>query len=398
MAFDKIKNALGLKTTQKALTLTDPSAFELFGASPTSSGFSVSANSAMRVPAVSCAVALISESVGTLPVKLFTEAKEATKDHPAYRLIHDEANEWTSASELRTALTADALLNDRGGFAQVVRLGDGTPFEMHRLDPATVTPKLEADGTPYYVVKLTAGDARFEYQDILHIQPFAGVSPITLGREAIGLSLAFEQHIATLFANGGRPSGIIKSDKALDVDAKKKIAASWFSTHSGKSAGGTAILDEGMSYDQLSLTLADAQFAENRLEQIREIARAFRVPPTMLFELSRGTWSNTEELARQFYQTTLRPWLASWTWAYAKVLLTPEERTSLYIEFVIDDLLTTNAAAKATAFAQYRAMGALTGNEVRAALNKAPLPDGNSLSNPNITTMTPTTQSKDETE
>ncbi len=77
-----------------------------------------------------------------------------------------------------------------------------------------------------------------------------------------------------------------------------------------------------------------------------------------------------------------------WTWAYAKVLLTPEERTAHYIEFVTDDLLTTNAAASATAFGQYRAMGVMTGNEVRAALNKAPLPDGNSLSNSNITLVT----------
>jgi HK97 family phage portal protein len=386
MAFEKIKSTFGFRTDQKALLLTDPSAFELFGASPTSSGIAVSANSAMRVPAVSCAVALISDSVGTLPVKLFNDDKSAAKDHPAYRLIHDEADEWTSASELRTALTADALLNDKGGFAQVVRVSSGAPYEMHRLDPATVTPKFETDGTPFYIVQLAAGPTRFEYQDILHIRPFGNVSPITLGREAIGLALAFEQHIATLFANGGRLSGIIKSDKAMDVEAKKKVAASWFSSHSGKSAGGTAILDEGMTYDQLSLTLADAQFAENRLEQIREIARAFRVPPTMLFELSRGIWSNTEELARQFYQTTLRPWLSSWTWAYAKVLLTPEERIGLYIEFIVDDLLTTNAAAKATAFAQYRAMGALTGNEVRAALNKAPHEAGNSLDNPNITT------------
>ena len=215
------------------------------------------------------------------------------------------------------------------------------------------------------------------------------MSPITLGREAIALSLAFEGHIASLFANGARPSGIIKSEKMLDVEAKKKIAASWFSTHAGRNAGGTAILDEGMTYDQLSMTLADAQFAENRLEQIREIARVFRVPPTMLFELTRGTWSNTEEMARQFYAITLKPWLTSWAWAYSRVLFTSEERAAFYVEFVTDDLLTTNAAARAGAYGQYRSMGAMTANEVRSGMNLPPLADGNSLANPYTTSGTP---------
>ncbi|MEO9630977.1 MAG: phage portal protein [Sulfitobacter sp.] len=374
------------KPEAKALTLTDPEAFGLFGMTPTATGIHVSGNSALRVPAVACAVALISETIGAMPAKVHLSAtKEAARDRPAYKLVHDEANEWTSAGQLREMLTIDALLTGNG-YAHVTRLTDGTPFELHRLDPHTVQTDYEPDGEPYYIVQTAEqGQRRFSYRDILHVQPFGGVSPITLGREAIALSLAFEQHVASLFANGARPSGIIKSDKVLDVEAKKKIAASWFNTHSRSNAGGTAILDEGMSYDQLSMTLADAQFAENRLEQIREIARVFRVPPTMLFELTRGTWSNTEEMARQFYAITLKPWLTSWAWAYARVLFTPEERAAFYVEFVTDDLLTTDAASRAAAYGQYRSMGAITGNEVRSGLNLAPLPDGNSLANPYTT-------------
>jgi HK97 family phage portal protein len=398
MAFEtfgkKIKRAFGFEPEQKAFGLTDPEAFAIFGSVPTLSGIQVGAGTAMRVPAVACAVALISETLGALPAKVFLRSTKATADdHPAYKLIHDEANEWTSAAELRTALTADALLHG-GGFAQVVRLTDGTPYELHRLDPASVSVRGEADGEPYYLVSTESGTVRLAYTDVLHIAPFGGASPVTLGREAIALALAFEQHISTLFANGGRPSGVIMTPKTLDNDAKRKIAASWFTTHSGKSAGGTAILDEGMTYDQLSLTLADTQFAENRLEQIREIARVFRVPPTMLFELSRGTWSNTEEMSRQFYAVTLKPWLTAWAWAYARVLLSPAERVSLYVEFVIDDLLTTNAAARAVAYGQYRSMGAMTANEVRAGLNLQPHADGDSLSNPHIT-PNPTAQGQE---
>ncbi|SLN62406.1 Phage portal protein [Roseovarius litorisediminis] len=382
MAFTKIKKVLGFSTEEKAISLTDAEAFGLFAATPTAAGILVSPNSAMRVPAVSCAVGLIADTIGCLPAKVYQrDDKQAAKDHPAYKLVHEAANEWTSAEQLRTELTTDALLIGNG-YALVTRLRDGTPFELHRIDPANVRTEHAPDGEPFYIVRTSSGDVQHSFQDVLHLQPFGGISPITLGREAIALALAFEGHIGGVFANGGRPSGIIKSPKSLDVEAKKKLAASWFTSHAGQSAGGTAILDEEMDYKQLSMTLADTQFAENRLEQTREIARVFRVPPTMLFELSRGTWSNTEEMFRQFHKVTLKPWLKQWVWAYSRVLLTPEEREAFYIEFITDDLLTTDTAARATAYGQYRAMGALTGNEVRAGLNLPPHDDGNELQNP----------------
>jgi len=268
----------------------------------------------------------------------------------------------------------------------VIRLDDGTPYELHRLEPGKVQRDQEPDGEPFFRVTTDAGTVRLSYRDVLRVESIGGVSPITLGREAIALALSFETHIGGLFANGGRPSGVIKAKKILDVEAKKKLAASWFNTHSGTRAGGTAVLDEEMDYLPLSTTLADAQFAENRLEQIREIARVFRVPPTMLFELSRGTWSNTEQMFMQFLQVTLKPWLTDWQWAYARCLLTPEERRDTYFEAVTDDLLTTDAAARATAYSQYRSMGALTANEVRSGLNLPRMRGGDELQNPFTTT------------
>ncbi|PZX53046.1 phage portal protein [Cereibacter changlensis] len=395
----KIKTAFGFKTEEKAFGLNSPEALALFAGQPTATGMHIGPGSAMRVPAVACAVGLISETVGTLPLKLFNRADKATvRDHPAFRLMHGEANEWTSAEELRTQLTADALLHDAGGFALVVRGLDGRPLELHRLKPGTVALQEDTDGTPFYRVSTSSGSELRPFTDILHVRAFGGVAPITLGREAIALAVAFEAHIGDLFRNGGRPSGIIKSPKILDVESKKKLAASWFSTHSGRNAGGTAVLDEAMEYQALSTTLADAQFAENRLEQIREIARVFRVPPTMLFELTRGTWSNTEEMARQFLSVTLKPWLTSWSWAYARCLLTPAERAQFYVEFVTDDLLTTSHAARATAYGQYRGMGVMTANEVRAGLNLPPRPEGDDLANPYTSTGTPEAANDAESE
>lgn len=372
---------------QKSITLTDAAALSLFGIVPAASGVSVTAASAMRVPAVRRGVSLIAEAVATLPFKTYTANKDAAKDHASYGLVHDWANEWTSAEQLRELLTADALLTGHG-FAQVVRIA-GRPVELHRMDPSAVALEYDDFGEPSYRVQLkSGGSVVLAHQDVLHIQGLQGVSPIMLAREAIALALAAEGHLAGFFKNGGRPSGVIMHPNKLDAEALKKLAASWFKSHGGDQSGSTAILDEGMTFKEIAVKLADAEFSEVRREQVREIARAFNVPPALLYELSRGTWSNFEQSHRDFLTGTLRPWIARWQAAYTRVLLAPEERADFYIEATPDDLLSVEFAARATAYSQYRAMGAMTANEVRGGLNLPPMAQGNELSNP-FTTTTP---------
>ncbi|WP_377190996.1 phage portal protein [Ruegeria meonggei] len=387
MALTKIKKALGIGVEEKALNLTDPALLALFGVSPTASGVSVGPSNAMCVPAVNCAVSLISETIGALPVKLYDRAsKDTLTDHPGYRLVHGRANPWTSAAKLREQLTIDALLHG-AGHAQVVRLSDDTPYELHRLEPGKVQRDQEPDGEPFFRVSTDAGQVRISYRDVLRIEAVGGVAPITLGREAIALAISLENHIATSLKNGARVSGVITSPKTMPIEAIKKFIKEWVFQHNGMNSGGVAVLDEGRQYQPIAMTLADAQFAENRLEQISEIARVFRVPPTMLFELSRGTWSNTEEMFRQFHTVTLKPWLKDWTDSYAQCLLTPEEQDDAYFEAVTDDLLTTDTAARAAAYGQYRSMGVLSANDVRAGLNLPPREGGDELSNPYTTTQ-----------
>lgn len=379
-------------TTPEPVTLTDPLAAWLFGAQPTYSNISVTPKSAMQVPAVASAVTLISDAVGTLPVKLYVrngKGKEADAAHPAFTLAHDEANDWTSAAELRTQLTRDALLHDNGGFALAVRGGSGNVVEFHRLDPATVEIKTdEASREPFYLVREGRKAIRREYWDILHIRHDDG-APINLARNAIALAIDLERHAAKLFSNGARPSGILSTD-AKTPAGLKHIADMWNATFGDPTnTGKPAILPSGTDYQQTGLSSVDAQFEQMRRFQTEEIARTFRVPPTMLFDLTRGTWSNTEEMGHQFLTYTLRPWLKAWEWAYARVLLTPEERRTRFFEFITDDLLTVSFAQRAASYGQYRSMGVLTANEVRAGLNLPPLPGGDELQNPYTTSAPP---------
>jgi HK97 family phage portal protein len=394
-AFGSVKKAIGLGSEQKALPLSDPAIFEYFGIVPAASGITVTATTALHVPAVLHAVRLISETIGSLPCKLYREegdGKEAAKDHGSYRLVHRFANEWTSAGQLRVSLTMDALMHG-AGYAEVVRFGDGRPFELHRLAPGTVQQRFEDGGEPYYLVQPAKGrQRRLSFRDVLYVPAFGGVSPITLGKDAIGVAMVLERHASQFFAGGARPSGVVSNEKPAGGEAGAKtvsnILKSWRAWQSNAS-GDPLILDAGWTYAAQTMPSTDAQFIENRLEQINEIARIFGVPPSMLYQLERATWSNAEQMAASFLQLCLRPWLDRWQDAYATVLLTEDEQDDLYFEFVIDDLQRADAAGRAEIFGKLVAMRAMTPNEVRAAMNLPPLPGGDQLANPYTTTSAP---------
>lgn len=388
---NRVKKAFSSFSEQKAYSLNDPAAFELFGVRPTYSGVNVSGQSALYVPAVLQAVRLISETIGSLPCKVYRETKEgkeAAKEHTAYRIVHKRANEWTGAGELRTVLTADAIIHGNG-FARVVRFEDGRPFELHRLKPGTVTIlEDKLTGAPVYRVAEDAGTTDYPHTEILHVPSFLGTSPIAFGKEAIGLAAILERHGAQFFGSGARASAIIKAgEKLADNDAganKLKNVRSDYGRWKNN-PNEPLILPPGWDLDQPAMTSTDAQFLENRIEQINEIARIFGVPPHLLFQLDRATWSNAEQMGASFLQLCLRPWLDRWQDAYATVLLTEDEQDAAYFEFVVDDLLRADAAARTANMTALVTNRIMTPNEVRAILNLPPLPGGDDLTNPHTT-------------
>lgn len=391
---DSVKRFVGGGIEKKSIPLSDPSISEIFGVIQTASGAVVNSTTALHVPAVLQAVRLISETVGSLPCKLYAQdgdSKEAAKDHSAYRLVHGRVNPWTSAGQLRTDLTADALLHG-AGYAQIVRVGDGRPAELHRLTPGTVQRRFKDDGEPFYVIKAKGQQRQRElsYRDVLYLPGWRDVSPAMLGKNAIGLSMTLESHGSQFFAGKAMMKPMLRikpgSDEKQTATRLENIARSFKRANDDPSM--PVLLTSEVEDSNLTMTSTDAQFIENRVEQINEIARIFGVPPSMLYQLDRATWSNAEQMAASFLQLCLRPWLDRWQDAYATVLLTEDEQDALYFEFVIDDLQRADAAGRAEIFGKLVAMRAMTPNEVRAAMNLPAIEGGDELANPYTTTTT----------
>lgn len=381
-------------------------------ASPVLSGVSVTPQSALGVTAVANSIALISGACGTLPLWIYREEGQGkiwAKDHPASGVVSDQSNDWTSSSDLRRQLATDALLYG-DGFAAATRLrSSGEVYELIRLQPGSVTVLYDsATGEPVYKHQPQSGGAStldgraqvsavsrdpertFSWRDMIHVSAplsvngITGVSPIQAAREAIGLAITLEAHCARLFGRGARPSGILRFPNKLDKEAVNRITDSWRARHGGNNSGGTALVEHGGEYQQITLNSVDAQTHEMRLLQTVEIARAFGVSPVLIGDTAKATLRNSEEYNRQFLTYTLAPWLRNFESQYRRVFLSSDERKTYSIEFDTSDLLKGDAATRGEFLAKMRSNGIFTANECRAYESLPAHADGDTLESPHV--------------
>ncbi|MDI7864082.1 phage portal protein [Rhizobiaceae bacterium n13] len=379
------------RTEKKALT--DDQILEMLGSGvPTSTGLAVSVETALRVPAVAAAVRTISEAAASLAVKVVEIAKDGTEkevtDHPATALLKDEANEWTSGFEFIRSIMVDALCRDSGGLARVTRSSDGRPLEIIRYRPGFINVDYPDDTlAPRYRTNGIVENPG----NIIHLKGTYDKAPLTLCREAIAVALVMEQHAAKLFGRGARPGGVIETAKTLGDEGVKKMVKGWRAAMEGsENAGKTAILWDGAQWKQMQLSSVDAQFQQLRQFQIIEIvARGFGVPPSMVGDLTRATWSNSAEMQRQFLQLCLEPWLRALEGALRRALFTKDDRKKFAVRFDRDDFTNVDLTARATAINSLVSSRVINPNEGRTWLDMPPYDGGDEYANPNTGSSQP---------
>jgi HK97 family phage portal protein len=347
--------------------------------SATAAGIMVSPDRALKCVPAYASVRVVAETMGTLPIHLFERksdgSKERATEHPLYKLLRDRPNGWTSADEFVMQLQMDALTHGLG-LAFANRSGDRI-VELIRLPAGSTVVETDPNTMePRYKTTLKNGrTVTYPWRDVLHVPTLGGLAPIKQASEAIGLAMAMDSHAANLFGRGARPSGVLKTAKKVPEDVGKRLKASWQSAHSGGGSGGTAILEDGMEFEALTFNSVDMQFQQLRAFQVTEIARALRVPPTLLQDFGRATWGNATEMSQNFLTFTVMPWTKLWQGAISR-LLTVEEQAKFFPEFLVDDLVKADIAARFTAYAQAVQSRIILPNEIRAMENRAPIAGG----------------------
>ncbi|WP_423186784.1 phage portal protein [Alishewanella sp. d11] len=357
------KSADIIDTPEKLLAL-----FSSFGMS--AAGINITPANAMQIATVYGCVRVLAESIGMLPLNLLKQVdrnKEKDTKNDLYWLLHNGPNDFMTAQEYKELIMVHLGL--RGNhYSYINRSASGKVLELLPLAPHCVEPKLKDDWEVEYRVTFAKGDQRIlSANEIMHIRLFTidgliGLSPISYGRHAMGLAKATETHGSKLFANAARPSGGFKTDKSL-TDPQFNRLKEQFSDYSGDNALKNLILEGGLEWFQTTMSSEDAQFLETRKYQRSEICGMFRVPPHMIADLEKATFSNIEHQSLDFVQHSLMPYLTRIEQRMNKDLLKSDK--TRYFKFNANALLRGAMKDRAEFYGKLVNLGALSPNDVR---------------------------------
>ena len=362
----------------------------------TTSGKAVTERSAMQMTAVYSCVRILAEAVAGLPLNLYryTEdgGKEKAIDHPLYLLLHDEPNPEMSSFVFRETLMTHLLLWGNA-YAQVIRNGKGEVVALYPLMPNKMTVDRDERGQLYYSYQRSNDEAiRSKGQtvilrpsDVLHIpglgfDGLVGYSPIAMAKNAIGMAIACEEYGAKFFANGAAPGGVLEHPGT--IKDPQRVRESWQSTFGGSgNANKIAVLEEGMKYTPIGISPEQAQFLETRKFQINEIARIFRVPPHMVGDLEKSSFSNIEQQSLEFVKYTLDPWVIRWEQSIQRTLLSQGEKAHYFVKFNLEGLLRGDYQSRMNGYATARQNGWMSANDIRELenLDRIPAEEGGDL-------------------
>ena len=368
---------------------TSGSAYSFFLGN-SSSGKRVNERTAMQMTAVYSCVRILSEALASLPIHVYKYneqgGKEKALSHPLYFLLHDEPNPEMTSFVFRETLMTHLLLWGNA-YAQIIRNGKGEIVALYPLMPDRMMVDRDEFGKLYYEYTVSSEDAhtlkgttvRLKPSDVLHVpglgfDGLVGYSPIAMAKNAIGLAIAAEEYGSKFYANGAAPSGVLEHPGTLKDPGK--VRDSWSETFGGSAnSHKIAVLEEGMKYTPISINPNEAQFLETRKFQINEIARIFRVPPHMVGDLEKSSFSNIEQQSLEFVKYTLDPWVSRWEQSMIRSLFSKEEKTSYFIKFNVDGLLRGDYESRMNGYAIGRQNGWMSANDIRELENLDRIPE-----------------------
>jgi len=352
-------------------------------------GKNVTERSAMQMTAVYSCVRILAEAVAGLPLHFYKYkddgSKEKALDSNLYHLLHDEPNPEMSSFVFRETLMTHLLLWGNA-YAQIIRNGKGEIIALYPLMANKMQVDRDENGQLYYTYTRSNDEAKtmegntvyLSPHDVLHIpglgfDGLVGYSPIAMAKNAIGLAMATEEYGAKFFANGAAPSGVLEHPGTIKDPAR--LRENWNATFGGSTnSGKVAVLEEGMKYTPISISPEQAQFLETRKFQINEIARIFRVPPHMLADLEKSSFSNIEQQSLEFVKYTLDPWVIRWEQSLYRSLLSPDEKKKYFFKFNLEGLLRGDYASRMTGYATARQNGWMSANDIRELENLDRIP------------------------
>ncbi|QCT03299.1 phage portal protein, HK97 family [Paenibacillus algicola] len=348
-------------------------------------GIQVTEATAMKSTAVLACVRVLSETVASLPVPVYRRLKPRGKErisHAVADILQRAPNSKMTAFTFRETMMAHILLWGNC-YAEIEYDGNGVIKALWPIPPSRVDMYDTESGDSFYRVTLPNGEQKnIPDYAMFHIPGLGfdgrkGISVISWARRSIELALATEQFGADFFENGTNVGAVATHPGTLTEEAFERLKQSLREKYEGLgNAHRLMLLEEGMTFSKNTIPPNDAQFLETRKFQISEIARLFRVPPHMLADLERATFSNIEQQSIDFVTHTIRPWLVRWEQTINWKLFDSNEQKQIFAEFLIEGLLRGETKARYESYAIARTNGWLSVNDIRELENMNPVEGG----------------------
>lgn len=351
-----------------------------------SSGKVVTADKAMQLSAVWACVRLLSESISTLPIKIYKSESDGSrslaKEHPIYRLLCKQPNLEMTPSRFMLMVVASLCLRGNS-FIEKKYIGSKL-VALEPLLPQNMTVKRsEQTGMLEYKYTDPLGQKirTIPINNIMHIRGFGmdgicGMIPVKIGRDVIGAALSVEESAAKIFENGLQSSGFLSAEQPLNEEQRERIRSYLLSFVGSKNAGKMMVLEGGMKYNNVTMNPEAAQMLESRTFSIEEICRWFRVPPFMVGHMDKqSSWaSSVEGMNMQFLTNTLRPLLVNIEQEISRCLLNGDD--DYYAEFSVEGLLRADSAGRSAYYTTALQNGWMSRNDVRRLENLPPIEGG----------------------
>jgi HK97 family phage portal protein len=377
--FQKAIRAIAMKSGiygSVPLSLSSSAGWDSTGGSLT--GRTVNDDTAMQVSVVWSCIRILSETIGALPMAVYEDKGNGDVkkiDHQVGEVLIRTPNFDMTSTEYREATITNLCLRGNS-YSLKETNGAGELISLYPIPSSQVTPRRKDSGAIEYRVLERGKWETYPQEKIWHVKGFGsnglvGYSPIGYVRQAMGLALATEEFGARFFSQGAKPSGFISVPEWLKDDQRKIARELVDSKFAGlENAQRLQLLEGGMKYESVTMPLEDAQFLETRRFQLDEICRIYRVPPHMVANLERATFSNIEHLSQEFVMYTLMPYLTRFEQASTKWLFRAADRGKYFLRFNVEGLLRADAAGRAQFYSQMLQNGVYSRNEVRALENK----------------------------
>ena len=362
---------------------------ELLGRAKSKSGIAINSRTILQLTTAQSCARVIAEDIAQLPFKLFKDrvdgGSDPAVDHPVYRLIKTKPNDWQTAFELREQIGLHLVLTNNA-YIWLNRVRNQI-IELFPLEPHQVTVTRETGWESKYKISLLGGETiTIPNTDIWHIRGpswngWQGLDGVRLMREAVGLSLALEEHGSRMFSNGASVGGLLSTDQILKEDQVKALRESWQERHSGaENAYKTAVLWGGMKYTPTVTGNDQAQFLETRRFQVEEVCRAFKVMPIMVGHSDKtSTYASAEQMFLAHLRNTMGPWLTRIEQsADCNLLSEAEIQAGFHTKFARNGYLASVATDRAAFYREMYNIGSISPNEIRGLEDMNPYEGGDS--------------------